>query len=234
MVDLPILFSAPMVCGLLREIEAPGTGKTQTRRYLTPWSEYPPALVQGGAITALDERDRPYSWPRTYAVGDRLYVKEAWRTPTSHNGDAKALAHDAAEAGHTRPWAPIQYEADGARENWEWADYTPGRYRHARFMPRWASRITLTVTDLRVQRLQGISGADALTEGICADPSITEAHNHWIDLGGGDMITGWDAREVYASLWNSLHGPGAWAANPWVTAYKFSVERGNIDQQGAR
>lgn len=71
--------------------------------------------------------------------------------------------------------------------------------------------LTLTVTDVRVQRLQDISEADAVAE---APP--------WDDRAG-------NCTEAFALLWNSLYGPGAWDANPWVAAIKFTVERRNID-----
>ena len=83
--------------------------------------------------------------------------------------------------------------------------------------------ITLLVTDVRVQRLQDISEADAIAEGI-------EQHGGFFGLPEAD----WDDAELsaaaaYARLWNSLHGPDAWAQNPWVVAVSFDVRRGNID-----
>ena len=83
-------------------------------------------------------------------------------------------------------------------------------------MPRWASRITLTVTDVRVQRLQEISEADAIAEGIDAT-----ATKHF-----GNPV------KAYAALWNSLHGAEnehSWEANPWIVAVTFDVREGNID-----
>jgi len=101
-------------------------------------------------------------------------------------------------------------------------------------MPRWASRLTLTVRDVRVQRLQDISEADAQAEGCLMDPEPDEygglmpaeiAH----DNGIGDV--GWDsARDWFANLWNTINGPDAWEANPWVAAISFDVHRGNIDE----
>jgi hypothetical protein len=83
-------------------------------------------------------------------------------------------------------------------------------------MPRWASRITLTVTDVRVQRLQDISRGDAMDEG-CPLPN---------------MADGPDPRDWFADLWDSLNAKRApWDSNPWVAAYTFTVEQRNIDQQ---
>ena len=79
-------------------------------------------------------------------------------------------------------------------------------------MPREFSRLTLTVTDVRVQPLQGISREDVIAEGIT-------------DLE--DVVAGW--HEPYARLWNSMHGAGAWDMNPWVAAISFTVHHANID-----
>lgn len=74
----------------------------------------------------------------------------------------------------------------------------------------------LAVIDVRVQRLQDISRGDAMGEG-CPFPN---------------MAVGPDPRDWYADLWDSLHGPEEWDANPWVAAYSFTVQQGNIDRIG--
>lgn len=99
------------------------------------------------------------------------------------------------------------------------------------FMCRWMSRQTLTVTDVRVRRLQDISEEDAIAEGI--------------ELRGDRMIWGWrsyegqgnphhqrnfaNPRDSFRTLWNSINGPDAWRENPYVAVYSFTVEKGNID-----
>lgn len=75
---------------------------------------------------------------------------------------------------------------------------------------------TLTLTDVRVQRLQDISEADAEAEGAPFEVGGNE------ELGVGYSIG-------FVKLWNSIHGPDAWDANPWVTAITFTVEQRNID-----
>jgi hypothetical protein len=209
MADLPILMSPAMVRAILREIEQPGTGKTQTRRVLDLWCEEPPAFVENGVITALDENERPYRWPRTKAVGDRLYVREAWRAAGWLDATApRDLPRNAA----------LRYEADVVDiDNMPLAD---GRFRQGMHMPRWASRITLIVTDVRVQRVQEISEADAWAEGVedCGE------------VDGGRSIPS-HGRDLFRSLWDSLNasrGHG-WDANPWVAAYTFTPIAGNID-----
>lgn len=253
MADKPIIFSAPMVRALL------DGRKTQTRRVLTKrntlfdgtkWPNYmfdcqfhwdrawvdtgPSPAGNPGPYLKLpvtniemvsDGADETVHriYPRVQP-GDRLYVREAWRAMDGQDKfSGSQIAAQCLEAGYKRAWSPIQYEVDGARDNWIADPHTfgstPGRYRHARFMPRWASRLTLTVTDVRVQRLQDISEADARAEG-CDPHKMGTARNPYKD----------DFRAGFSDLWNSLHGPDAWDANPWVCATSFTVQRGNIDQ----
>ena len=215
MSDLPILFSAPMVHAILREIERPGTGKTQTRRVLTAGCDEPPTFVCDGVITAYDENGRPYRWPNTKAVGDRLYVREAWRT---------YIALDEVPPRELSKTVVLSYLADPDDGTCQ------GKHRPAMFMPRWASRITLTVTDVRVQRLQEISEADAIAEGadVCRLPGIDGGIMVHTDNPGVTVSPG----RWYRQLWDSLNdsrGYG-WDTNPWVAAYTFSPVLGNIDQ----
>jgi hypothetical protein len=81
-----------------------------------------------------------------------------------------------------------------------------GKTRPGMFMPRWASRITLEVTGIRVERLQDISEADANAEGV----------KHSLHLPGGRF-----ARENFAHLWWTIHGDESWDANPWVWVVEF-------------
>ncbi len=86
-------------------------------------------------------------------------------------------------------------------------------------MPRWASRLTLTVTDVRVQRLQEISEEDALTQ---------KAFRYEAADACALRVAAILPR-AFRDLWNSIHGPDAWDANPWVAAISFTVHRCNID-----
>ena len=80
------------------------------------------------------------------------------------------------------------------------------------YMPRWASRITLEIISVRVERLQDISEPDAMAEGVCA--------GDWeYDNGEGTE----SARESYQRLWESINGPGSWDANPWVWVIEFKA-----------
>ncbi len=247
---LPIPFIAPMVRGLLREIEHPGTGKTQTRRLVSK-------LRRFGNVREFGRSDTPgYDWHfrdndgrfhlrhaellpyLPYAAGDRLYVREAWRVskrwdetkPSELPVRAMTVMFEAggsvggiAPYDKTSPRPLAEYAAD---LNWpqtmpDWA----GKPRPAMFMPRWASRITLAVTEVRVQRLQDISAADAMAEGI-----IRSGRFYGLEDGDWDDAV-LDPREAYGGLWdrlNSRRGHG-WYENPWVAAYTFVPELINVE-----
>lgn len=148
-----------------------------------------------------------------YAKGDRLWVREAW-APEGVD----------AEEGFYRP----DYRATANGQP------TDGRWRSPIHMPRWASRLTLIVTDVRVQRLQDISEDDAIAEGIERTSGSITTYCDYEDYP--DDPYEWFSRPTasFRTLWNSLHGPDAWNANPWVAAYTFSVHRCNIDQMEAQ
>ena len=216
MTDKPIIFSGPMVRALL------DGQKTQTRRILKPQ----PDTKNGGTIwsgTPFGPLSYNGTWPDgtrsiqsvPYAPGDRLYVREA-------------LALD----GHPEP--SNRYQADDAPLLWKTRDQAVWLSEYARdvapsiHMPRWASRLTLTVTEVRVQRLQEISTLDCIAEGIA--PDLADAMEA---SGRSDLAQRHAYHDTYVAgyrtLWNSLHGPDAWDANPWVVAVSFTVDRRNID-----
>jgi hypothetical protein len=218
MADRPILFSAPMVQALI------AGRKTQTRRVL----KHPmagndvrflnPVLVEGKwCLAGETDKHLPFVWNEPpflpYAPGDRLWVREAWRTWIS--ADELPPRHLIPHDGR-----PLWYEADPFELR---TGLDVGRYRHARFMPRWASRLTLTVTHVRVQRLQDISAADSIAEGV--ECPTCEAMN----VSACNRRGCFASIEAYRNLWNSLYGPDAWSENPWVAAISFTVQRGNID-----
>lgn len=86
-------------------------------------------------------------------------------------------------------------------------------------MPRWASRITLEITAVRVERLQDISEADAKAEG-CAPGGWTPTYSNPDNSNGDDS---WSAADAFADLWESINGAGSWSANPWVWVVEFKV-----------
>ena len=193
MKERPILFSAPMVRAIL------DGRKTQTRR-----------VVKSDCLE-IAERDDGTHWPWRedcdnggdiwypcpygYA-GDLLWVRETWHPETS-DPDARAA-----------------YKAD--------CDYDTSdcSWRPSIHMPRWASRILLRITDIRVERLQAIRDADALAEGIIEQTSQIDAgwQDYWPSEDGEPYAS---AREAYRALWESINGAGSWDANPWVWVVEF-------------
>lgn len=193
-----IIFSAPMVRALL------AGRKTQTRRLLCnpefygcPTGDCPHERQAecNAAMAALTPKEA-----NGYAVGDRLYVREAWKTSARYDGTSpRDLAPD----------SPIYFVADDRL-------WPVARYRQGRHMPRWASRVWLEVSEVRVQRLHDISEEDARAEGLGPDP---------------EDFYGMDPRGWYRDLWNTLHTkPGQrWDDNPWIVAVSIDVHHCNVD-----
>jgi hypothetical protein len=225
----PILFSAPMVRALLA-----GT-KTQTRRLVKPQPPFGCRYLINGANNAAlcQSLDNPAVWvpPTPSSVdhrlpcpygrpGDRLWVKETWRT-------VRSLDHvkpTALAAG-----APIQYDADLWQPGFGLID--PGKTRVSLHLCRHLSRIDLEIAEIRVERLQSISEADAISEGIEQRES-SAWKNYLFETAHpkrGKAITdeqhrimGYvDPRESYRSLWEKINGAGSWALNPWVWVVSF-------------
>lgn len=178
MKERPILFSGPMVRALL------DGRKTRTRRVVKPqpeWSCSPLEFTNSPGVWAPNEaedyRRCPYGVP-----GDRLWVRETWQRVVP-------LLID--------PTTKYEYLAtvrDGCH---------PARWKPSIHMPRVASRITLEVVRVRVERVQQITEADAIAEGC------------------GRAECGALAVLEYCRLWNEINGPGAWAENPWVWVVEF-------------
>jgi len=220
MADRSILFSAPMVRAILA-----GT-KTQTRRVMPAR----PLISTYDGRPVVQDRDGVYRAPETrYKVGDRLWVREGFMP-----------APEEAPPETPRPtlWN-IAYAAGGFRECTAPAGYDPMLYNYERWspsihMPRWASRITLTVTEVRVQRLQDITEEDAIAEGVVNTGRRDGApYSHCIIPGMPEITMEHEPSSVFAALWEHINGDGSWKANPWVAAYTFTVEPRNIDAMTA-
>ena len=171
--------------------------KTQTRRIVKPRKdrymgcELAPCEL-AGEVNGGDYRNA-YCEP-----GDRLWVKEQTIRVEDHG------------------WiGPVYTESDAGRQALEWGygesddpDHIPPhaiKRRPSLFMTRAMSRITLEVTAVRVERLQGLSRGDAMAEGCPF----------------ANMAKGPDPRQWYAELWDQLNGAGSWSANPWVWVVEF-------------
>lgn len=203
MADRPILFSGPMVRALL------DGRKTQTRRILKP---LPNRTIFFDAKKAGANQHQS---PR-FATGDRLWVRETWQALSFGDYQPTKSSQSEVRFAATDQCADLDAEARG----YPW--------RPSIFMPRWASRLTLTVTDVRVERLQDCSDDDALAEGV--EGTILPVAGRDVDIDGQYWPGG--PQRMYRELWEQINGPGSWNANPWVVAYTFTVERGNIDQIG--
>jgi hypothetical protein len=205
MKERPILFNGPMVRALL------AGSKTQTRRVVKP---QPTGFVGGPGVTLCDGSPAPLVPMNDFAgtcgheiicpygqPGDRLWVREAWAASSIYDATPPSKICDHLPRPFERPPCGIAYPASGGCIGL--------KLRPSIHMPRWASRITLELTGVRVERLQDISRGDAMAEG-CPFPNMAQ----------GD-----DPRRWYAQLFDEIHGEGSVEANPWVWVVEFrSVE----------
>ncbi len=213
MTEKPILFSATMIRAILdgrksqtRRIMKPQpvgpvfiATDPKTPRYCLPYNE---TLTMGGLAMRC-----PYGQP-----GDRLWVRETCRAEELPSGldGVRYLADegflpidDTPEAGDA--WVDLRYYGKRA------SPVAPVKTVPAIHMPRWASRITLEITGIRMERLQDISESDALAEGW----------DRRDDLTSDDEVHREAAREWFMDIWESINGPGSWCANPWVWVVEF-------------
>lgn len=228
MTDRPIIFSAPMVQALLA-----GT-KTQTRRIIKPRGDRP-SLFYGewDDSYVLDAGNADWrAQDVRFAACDRMYVREAHAFVGGNDPGILITRADYP--------ACVPTDCEGVPPAAEI------RWRPSIHMPRSASRLTLLVTDVRCQRLQDISEEDAAAEGV--EPPSDERYEHdWkiCPMCGGTRLHGafgdnYGVTEVdcvecnthvkrFRHLWDSINGPDAWQANPWIVAVQFEVRHGNID-----
>lgn len=163
--------------------------------------------------------------------GDRLYAREAWRMPDSFDPHSPLKAYSMVDP----TFGPnVFYSADGSIRSAGAATGRPGKLRPSIHMPRWASRLTLTVTVVRVEPLQAISEQDAIAEGI-VEHETCGWHVPGLPhpMKAFPIFSRPSPREMYAALWDELHGSGEWLGNPDVLALEFSVVAKNIDRLAA-
>lgn len=218
--ERPILFSAPMVQALL------AGRKTQTRR--TVKGDIPSEAKDAGVFSSPGRAyDGEWVWLDATDIDDASFIGEPFRCPYGQPGDVlwvKETFRLPAEYDHLKPTlvrdgVPVWYEADGrAEEGW-------GKTRVSLHMQRRFSRLALCITDVRVQRLNECSDADALAEGV-----VWSTQWHGFVVPGikhpnpdFPVLSRATAREMYAALWDTINGSGEWLANPWVWAVSFEI-----------
>lgn len=219
----PILFSAPMVRAIL------ASTKTQTRRVVKP---QPYIDGQGNFCWNGSNFGQDFNGPHIQAIaspipssktkrvhcpygkpGDRLWVRETWQ----HSNFPLGPYDESCTVFYRADYLDDPHGPDGEKS-------PEGKYRHwapSIHMPRWASRILLEITGVRVERLQDISAIDAKKEGIEGQFDDGPWRNYQRD--GFWFPEGKDTAPTlsYCSLWESINGPGSWDANPWVWAIEF-------------
>ncbi|AWA34305.1 MULTISPECIES: ASCH domain-containing protein [Klebsiella] len=204
-----MIFNAEMVRAIL------DGRKTQTRR---------PIKWKQTRFTEIGEREDGSKWPWSEdaehafdfwhpcpfgSVGDRIWVRETFQGPLFDFDLMDSYCKD------STPFEKSEfcvYKADGvpAPEFYDADDELHSCWRPSIHMPRWASRILLEITDVRVERLKSISDRDALREGCSA-----------ADMKSGDCVA-----DVFARLWASIYGSDSWNANPWVWVIEFKRVEG--------
>ena len=197
--------------------------KTQTRRILKNSTEhrglYNPAYLQAHRFSKGWEKICPYGKP-----GDVLWVRETFAgfIQTSYEYDEWREA----ETDELRDQYPMTIEYRATSKS------VPEKWRPSLFMPRWASRLTLEITGVRVERLNDISEYDSVEEGInyhCQTCGYTHRDaklylDH--DLCGKPMPK---AQDEYRGVWQAINGPGSWDENPWVWVLDFKVHKTNAE-----
>lgn len=234
--ERPILFSGPMVRAIL------AGQKTQTRRVVkgietSHWDAIQPlhcASASGRYLrcgnTEIDERSATFcdggdsnAWAGELSLcplgqpGDRLWVRETWAPSEPGPVDEDSLI------AYRADYLDDPHGPDGEKS-------PEGKYRTWKpsiHMPRWASRITLEITDVRVERLHDISESDALAEGCEPLPitpedtdKLTPGSFEWAlsaELEGGSFTS----KFMFDCLWKDLYGKESYYANPWVWVIEF-------------
>lgn len=166
-----------------------------------------------------------------YEVGDRLWVRENCQAVENGAGydsihypadGASILIPDTRDAAEK--WLDLRFYGSKSRERRGAPKIVPSIH-----MPRWASRLTLVVNGVKVERLQDISEADADDEGVYPAAVYGGQVLSWLPAADLRETFHPTAKEAFKDLWGRINGAGAWEANPWVVAVTFTVHKGNID-----
>lgn len=235
MKERPILFSGEMVRAILEG------RKTQTRRivkfkqcgmlsteFCSEGFDVYRFDHQYSKLVMSETMPCPYGQP-----GDRLWVRETWQAVHFEKDFETGICDDWYHARHIPKLSndgywKVCYEADGT-----WPKDRDERgfpFRPSIHMPRWASRITLEITNIRVERLQDISEEDALAEGVTGwtEPGQVKipvglGTQHGRQMQDGNIRVKQSPIYQFQDLWESINGPGSWEKNPWVWVINFKV-----------
>lgn len=189
MKERPVIFSGPMVRAIL------DGRKTQTRRIVKDTGYYAiDSAIHGNEVAERELKSLAANCPYG-EIGDLLWVRETWAI----GEDVDPVLHQAKAIRYLR------YRSDGGCLEDEWHNY--GRWRSPIYMPRWASRITLEITGIRVERLQDISETDAKAEGCKESVCLP-----------GDCGT---FVPDFFNRWAEINGVESYEANPWVWVIEF-------------
>jgi hypothetical protein len=227
-IEKPMLFSAPMVQAIL------AGRKTQTRRIIKTIpcqcadGDWQPKEISATTQEGWQIAGHSGKWSCSccnaepikcaHPVGSLIWVRETWSPdhepfyphwPIVYKADKTPLPH---EIENGRIYSP---------ESKEWF---PFKWRPSIFMRKHHARIRLRVESVRVERLSPISDDDAISEGVEYKEGVGwRRYPYTFDqLGKESRFPCRDAKESYYTLWESINGPGSWAANPWVWAYTFT------------
>lgn len=217
MKETGLMFKAPLVRAILegrktqtRRVVKPAPAADQPLQYITTET----GLVYARSMERIDSQNlRRIRWESPVGKpSDRIYVRETWQGPllSTKEWEAHHFSNEDALPGRFKTPAYCQYAADGGPppEFTTLDDETVARWKPSIHMPKWAARIWLEVTGVRVERLQSITVADLAREGI----------QEYIDKGVDHDGT---PRDTFRKLWESTGGD--WAANPWVWVIDFKT-----------
>ncbi|MDZ7868787.1 MAG: hypothetical protein U5L02_06215 [Rheinheimera sp.] len=236
MKERPILFNAEMVRAIL------DGRKTQTRRPVPEWqlpseTEGPHDQFPDSRFISTAQRDPRYgfgvfgataeacmdNYNKGFkslcpfgAIGDRLWVRETFQGPLIEQGDEST-------DGYEFPKYCV-YKSDGhARPEFTTVDdETVCRWRPSIHMPRWASRITLEITSVRVERVQDISESDAAAEGLNKPIYVQNESGQLTPPVGETLLSAFPtAKHWFSTVWDGVYGN--WSENPWVWIVEFKV-----------
>ena len=194
--ERPILMSAPLVRAILRPVDP----KSETRRVSTFQDE--PIAVERFHPTKIDKDGNEYPGDEIFGVyGDGWHLKCPYGAPGERIWVRESFYNDNPGGEDLES---IYYRADSMDENWccqlipecSCVEVGKPKLTPSIFMPRWASRLTLEVTDIGFERLQEITDADAIAEGL-------------------------ESLDEFKSIWQKINGKDSWDENPWVWVVKF-------------